>query len=151
MSLPVKRDSGELDVYTKEMVNQQTAKILDIIPDVVDQYKHDIDISGKLLKHIDGDNLVNPSPVLKDPRSVIDFLKRTDLIKIQILKAAGIIAPVAANVRVQQFYSQNNTNILGNDIIQALGGALSFDEDSTNPEIVTLDDTEDIIDVENTG
>lgn len=126
--LPAKKTSTEVSKTMKELVEAQTAKILELIPDVVDQYKHDIMIAGKLQRHISGDNLVNPSPVLNDPRSMNDFLKRVDIIKVQLLKAAGLIAPVAANVQVQQVFNQNNTNILDPALFSALGSFLELDD-----------------------
>jgi hypothetical protein len=140
----IKRKSADVDKSTKDLVKAQTAKILELVPNVIDQYAHDIEISGNLLKHISGDNLVNPSPVLKDARSINDFLKRTDIIKVQLLKAVGLIAPVAANVQVQQTFSQNNVNILDPSLFSALGGFLDLGDDeedsNTNNEFVARSD-----------
>jgi len=149
--LTVKKEKYSLAKQTKELVTAQTRRILELVPTVVDQYEHDIKIAGKLQRHIEGDNLVNPSPVLADARSMNDYLKRVDIIKVQLLKAAGLIAPVAANVQVQQVFNTTTTNILSPELISMIGGHLELDDNDesvTEAEIVTQTKSEEYSSIE---
>ncbi|MCK4960474.1 MAG: hypothetical protein KAT00_13770, partial [Planctomycetes bacterium] len=124
----------------RKIIEAETQKYLEAIPDIIDQTKRDIATSNAISKVISGEHSMDALPKFfdKDKNFILRFLEQTYRKESDCLRATGILPTNAPSIFIQNL-TQNNTTVISPNVLEALG---SFMSKNMN------EDEEDFIEVE---
>lgn len=129
---------------SREIIEQQTSRLLQLLPDIIDQYKTDFDLSKKL-----SEILANPGKtpelyktMLDNVDQIIKFQTLTHKKQTDLLKILGVMPSQAPNVFIQQIYQDNRSQVLDNDVLKLFAGMFkdSDDDNIQEAEIINEED-----------
>jgi hypothetical protein len=139
---------------SREIIEQETKKLLGIVPSITDQLQSDIQLSQKLSRF-----LANPASEpsvatdtpFADTKEILEFQKQVYKKQQDVMKAVGIFPTNSTNIFIQQIYNDNRKQVLSAEVFQALGGIFAGqlgedDEDVEEAEVKLLtseDENED--------
>jgi hypothetical protein len=138
---------------SREIIEQETKKLLGIVPSITDQLQSDIQLSQKLSRFLANpasEPSVATNTPFTDTKEILEFQKQVYKKQQDVMKAVGIFPTNSTNIFIQQIYNDNRKQVLSAEVFQALGGIfagqLGEDEDVEEAEVKLLtseDENED--------
>ena len=146
----------------KELIETESARLLEILPDIIDQTKRNIQISNSVTKVIAGegdekdqavfDNLKSEIPTkfgsYEDIGSALKYVEIGRAEKTEIMKAVGILPSNTQSIMIQNIYNDNRQQVLSTSVesivTKLFGGATGHS--TTDNEPVDTESTEIIVD-----
>lgn len=112
---------------SREIIEQETKKLLGIVPDITEQLTQDIKLSHKLTRYL-ADPSSEPSVATSafgDTEEILKFQNLAYKKQQDVMKAVGIFPTNSTNIFIQQIYNDNRKQVLSAEVFQALGGIFS--------------------------
>lgn len=125
---------------SREIIEQETKKLLSIVPDITEQLVKDVQLSGKLTRYL-ADPSSEPdvaTSAFGDTEEILKFQNLAYKKQQDVMKAVGIFPTNSTNIFIQQIYNDNRKQVLSAEVFQALGGIFS----QTDNEAEDIEDAE---------
>lgn len=122
----------------RELIEAETRKIIDIVPEITEQLRLDVKTSKELSKHLSNPMENENRTGLLETSDMLNFMKLSYAKQADVLRAAGVY-PSNGTTIVQNIYSDNRTQVFSPVILKALGGLLEKEE----TELVEEEDWKD--------
>jgi hypothetical protein len=122
---------------SREIIERETRKLLDIVPDITSQLKRDIGLSGKISKFLSNPEEGNSGlEAFTDNSEMLEFQKLAYKKQQDIMKAAGIFPSNSTNIFVQQIYNDNRNLVMSPEVFKVLGSLFNDKDDCEDGEII---------------
>ncbi len=105
----------------QEKILQEASRLMDSLPDIIDQLKRDIRQSNELSKLLAGE--IKPDEykgLLMEPKQLIALQKLNYSKQADVLRALGILSSPTQSLIVQQYIQQNQVNVLSKPVQEIL-------------------------------
>lgn len=106
-------------------IEAEAQRLLEALPDVVEQTKRDLATANHLSRFIAGEEGATNQTRLTNPDHQLRFLEGAYRKQADLLRAAGVFASPAPSIVVQQVFNDNRTQVLSPTVVQVLGQHLS--------------------------
>ena len=122
----------------RKIIEQETTKLLASLPEIVNQFENNVDISKKLLDWIsnpqyetdkDGNKSLLCPTLITDPKDAIAFLNGAYKQKSDMLKALGVFPSQNLSMFIQNIYEDNRKQVLCPEVLKAFGDMFSTDDE----------------------
>ena len=126
---------------SKEIIEHETSKILEKLPQIIEMIFRDLDTANHLSKVLAGEiqeSEEEKSILEKDITNLLKFRDQTNKTANEILKAMGIYASHAPGMVVQQIYQDNRTQDLSPEILRLIGGFIYRSGEYDDEEIIEV-------------
>jgi len=133
----------------RKIIEKETTKLLSSLPEIVNQFEKNVDISKKLLDWIsnpqyeegeDGKKTLLCPTLITDPKDAIAFLNGAYKQKSDMLKALGVFPSQNLSMFIQNIYEDNRKQVLCPEVLKAFGNMFSEDEDNIEEAEIEEDD-----------
>lgn len=105
----------------KEKVEFETQRLVDSLPDIIDQTIQDLKTSAEVSKTLAGENKISDLPeILQDSKILTKFMELAYKNKVDILKALQVF-PSAQNTFTQNIFNKGANAIISPNILSILG------------------------------
>lgn len=126
----------------QESIQKETERLLQSLPDIIDQITRDIKTSNELSKALADPTpeggLTNLSPLLLGNSKILTkFMELSYKKQSDVLRAVGILPSVAQSVFIQNLIQKNTTNILSPVVMRVLGDHIRKSLEEPEPINVT--------------
>lgn len=109
---------------SREIIERETKKLLDLVPGITSQLSSDLELSGRLSQFL-RDPASEPSIAtsgFSETKEILEFQKQTYKKQQDVMKAVGIFPTNSTNIFIQQIYNDNRKQVLSPEVFQALSG-----------------------------
>lgn len=135
---------------SREIIEEETKKLLSLVPEITEQVREDLQISKSLQTFLKNPSLA-PEVALssfEDNKDILEFLKLSYKKQQDVMKAVGIFPSNSTNVFIQQIYNDNRKQVLSPEIFKALGGFFTdlsaADNEAEEAEVLNTNKLEEL-------
>ena len=125
---------------SKEIIERETSKILEKLPQIIEMLFRDLDTANHLSKFLAGEIQSEEKTILeKDITALLKFRDQTNKTISEILKAMGIYASHTPGMVVQQIYQDNRKQDISPDILRLIGGFVGNLTNVSEDEVIEIE------------